>query len=134
MEGSCGAHQETVSRRTKKTERGSDDLGTRAWIPRAAVSRPYPLLCPAPAVEYRSLLTTAPISSLSVYEIKLRDFLGLRKRLRKKEYPIIHSHARSEGWETYNVYLNGTLIPWEKYWKEYRRSGAKNVIESKVES
>jgi hypothetical protein len=76
----------------------------------------FPLLVPR---------LTSDLQRLTVYETNVRGILRLRKRLKKADYAIIHRFARSQGWEKYDVYLNETLIPWSKYWKEYRRSGAR---------
>ncbi|ROW07168.1 hypothetical protein VPNG_07331 [Cytospora leucostoma] len=62
----------------------------------------------------------------TIWETKLRDDLGLRKKLKKKDWPIIYGHVlarREQGKET-AIYLNGTRLPWGKAWKEIRRSGA----------
>ncbi|KAI0913833.1 hypothetical protein F4823DRAFT_504478 [Ustulina deusta] len=67
-----------------------------------------------------------PIFPLSTYETKIRDKLRLRKKIKRTDWPIVYHHFRNrEGKET-GVYLNGARIPWEKGWKEIRRSGARS--------
>ncbi|KAK7731092.1 hypothetical protein SLS53_008810 [Cytospora paraplurivora] len=65
----------------------------------------------------------------TIWETKLRDVLGLRKKLKKKEWPLIYDQVlirREQGIDDKNtaIYLNGTQIPWETAKKEFRRSGA----------
>ncbi|KAI1379475.1 hypothetical protein F4677DRAFT_409316 [Hypoxylon crocopeplum] len=72
-----------------------------------------------------------PIIPLSTYETKLRDELGLRKKLKKNDWSAVYQHyLRREGKDT-AVYLNGTKISWKKAWKEIRRSGARSTCEGK---
>ena len=61
---------------------------------------------------------------LSTYEIKLRDVLKLRKKLKKEDWKPIHHYAVAHGFEPggYDVFLNGTRIPHNKVWKEIRRN------------
>ncbi|KAJ1323440.1 ankyrin repeat domain-containing protein 50 [Microdochium nivale] len=66
-----------------------------------------------------------PSLSLSAYEIKLRE-LGLRKKVRRNEWLPIWQHCqhiKAQGSEP-AVYLNGTLLRWDKVWKEIRRNKA----------
>ncbi|KAI0387935.1 hypothetical protein F5Y04DRAFT_286844 [Hypomontagnella monticulosa] len=66
-----------------------------------------------------------PVVPLSNYETRLRDELGLRKKLKKQNWHAVYQHYLSSGGKHTGVYLNGTKIPWEKAWKEIRRSGAR---------
>ncbi|KAI0863378.1 hypothetical protein F4860DRAFT_522071 [Xylaria cubensis] len=66
-----------------------------------------------------------PTFPLSTYETKLRDKLGLRKKLKKGDWTAVYQHIRNRGGKETGIYLNGTRIPWEKAWKEIRRSGAR---------
>lgn len=68
-----------------------------------------------------------PIIPLSTYETKLRNVLGLRKKLKKADWTAIHQHYQDRGGKKTGIYLNGSKIPWEKAWKEIRRSGARSV-------
>lgn len=61
--------------------------------------------------------------SLPTYETKFRDVYGLRKKLKADDWPRIYHFARAQGFERFDVFLNGTLIPRTKAWKEIRRSG-----------
>ncbi|OAL23187.1 hypothetical protein AYO20_11055 [Fonsecaea nubica] len=61
-----------------------------------------------------------PITPLSTYETKLRD-LGLRKRLKTDNWPIVAQHYLNRSGKDTGVYLNGTRIP--SAWREIRRSG-----------
>ncbi|KAI1743817.1 hypothetical protein F4680DRAFT_470356 [Xylaria scruposa] len=65
-----------------------------------------------------------PITPLSTYESKLRS-LGLRKKMKKKDwYPVYQDYVNSGRRHT-AIYFNGARIPWDKAWKEIRRSGAR---------
>ncbi|ROW07759.1 hypothetical protein VMCG_03435 [Cytospora schulzeri] len=64
-----------------------------------------------------------PEVPLSTYEAKLRDKLHLRKKLKKTDWPVIYQHHLRRGGKKSAIYLNGSLIPWRKVWKEIRRSG-----------
>lgn len=61
---------------------------------------------------------------LSTYGMKLRSKLGLRRKLKKTDWPIIYSHYLKGEERERGIYLNGLRIPWDKAWKEIRRSGA----------
>ncbi|KAH8156665.1 hypothetical protein CIB48_g11581 [Xylaria polymorpha] len=65
-----------------------------------------------------------PTTPLSTYESKLRD-LGLRKKMKKKDWHPIYQHYVNSGHRHTTIYFNGTRIPWDKAWKEIRRSGAR---------
>ncbi|KAI0106198.1 hypothetical protein GGR51DRAFT_560002 [Nemania sp. FL0031] len=65
-----------------------------------------------------------PTTPLSTYESKLRD-LGLRKKMKKKDWYPIYQHYVNSGYTHSALFFNGTRIPWEKAWKEIRRSGAR---------
>lgn len=64
------------------------------------------------------------LSSLSQYETQLRDTLGLRKKLKAEQWPKVYNYARSQGYQSFDLYLSGNMTPWVKAWKEIRRSGA----------
>ncbi|KAI1775132.1 ankyrin [Hypoxylon cercidicola] len=68
-----------------------------------------------------------PIMPLTIYETRLRDVLGLRKKLKKADWTAIHQHYQSREGKDTGIYLNGSRIPWEKAWKEIRRSGARSA-------
>ncbi|KAI1752977.1 hypothetical protein F4782DRAFT_108458 [Xylaria castorea] len=65
-----------------------------------------------------------PTTPLSTYESKLRD-LGLRKKMKRKDWHPIYRHYMNSGQRHTAIYFNGTRIPWDKAWKEIRRSGAR---------
>ncbi|KAI0486687.1 hypothetical protein F4859DRAFT_510474 [Xylaria cf. heliscus] len=65
-----------------------------------------------------------PSTPLSTYESKLRD-LSLRKKMKKKDWYPIYQHYVNSGHKHTAIYFNGTRIPWDKAWKEIRRSGAR---------
>jgi hypothetical protein len=54
--------------------------------------------------------------------------MGMRKKLKKGDWEHIYLYARWHGLERYEVYLNGTKLPWEKVWKEIRRSGVTRTM------
>lgn len=55
----------------------------------------------------------------------LRDHLGLRKKLKARDWGTIHSYASQHGYKKaeYSVCLGNRLIPSSKVWKEIRRNG-----------
>lgn len=65
-----------------------------------------------------------PQIPLSTWETKLRDVLGLRKKMKMKDWPIIYSHVRPrlEQKKETAIYLNGTRMEWKRAWKEMRRN------------
>ncbi|KAI5868349.1 hypothetical protein GGS23DRAFT_592128 [Durotheca rogersii] len=68
-----------------------------------------------------------PVMPLSTYETRLREGLGLRKKLKSSDWAVVYhryERRRDAGRET-GVYLNGTRIPWKKVWKEIRRTKAR---------
>ncbi|KAI0024473.1 hypothetical protein F4780DRAFT_603473 [Xylariomycetidae sp. FL0641] len=65
-----------------------------------------------------------PTTRTSTYETKIRDQLQIRKKLKKDDWPAIWQHRQSRGEKPTAIYLHGVKIPWEKAWKEIRRSGA----------
>jgi hypothetical protein len=69
--------------------------------------------------------------SLSSYESKLRN-LGLRKKMKTKDWQPIYQHYISSGSRHTAVYFQGIRIPWAKAWKEIRRSGARECDYSKT--
>ncbi|RWA07137.1 hypothetical protein EKO27_g7965 [Xylaria grammica] len=69
-----------------------------------------------------------PKTPLSTYESKLRD-LGLRKKMKRKDWYPVYQHYVNSGNRHTAMYFNGTRIPWDKAWKEIRRSGARESIE-----
>lgn len=68
---------------------------------------------------------------LSTWETKLRDVLQVRKKVKGSDWPTIYRHVlprlerpgRKKVKRPTAIYLNNTAIPWEKAWKEVRRSG-----------
>ncbi|KAI0161077.1 hypothetical protein GGR52DRAFT_576484 [Hypoxylon sp. FL1284] len=68
-----------------------------------------------------------PDQPLSTYERKLRDVLRLRKKLKKADWAVIYQHCQDHLDKKPEIYLHGTRIPWEKAWKEMRRSGAREA-------
>ena len=56
----------------------------------------------------------------------------LRKKLKSKDWPRIYQYARANGFDKFDVYLNDTLIPWQKVWKEIRRSGVTRSKSSRM--
>ncbi|KAI1738463.1 hypothetical protein F4680DRAFT_424863 [Xylaria scruposa] len=68
-----------------------------------------------------------PIFSLSTYETTLRDKLRLRKKLKRTQWPIVYHHYQNRAGKATGLYLNGERIPWNKAWKEIRRSGARSI-------
>ncbi|KAI1427604.1 hypothetical protein F5Y12DRAFT_791875 [Xylaria sp. FL1777] len=65
-----------------------------------------------------------PTTPLSTYESKLRD-LGLRKKMKGKDWRPVYKHYMNSGRRHTAVFFNGTRIPWDRAWKEIRRSGAR---------
>ncbi|KXJ87324.1 hypothetical protein Micbo1qcDRAFT_208344 [Microdochium bolleyi] len=64
-----------------------------------------------------------PPFSLSVYESRVRDTLGLRKKLKAEDWAAIWAHSRKikDQGGTPTIFFNGVQIPWVKAWKEIRR-------------
>ncbi|KAI0410761.1 hypothetical protein F5X98DRAFT_384959 [Xylaria grammica] len=69
-----------------------------------------------------------PVTPLSTYESKLRD-LGLRKKMKKRDWHHVYQHYVNTGNRHTAIYFNDVRIPWEKAWKEIRRSGARESID-----
>ncbi|KAI1736049.1 hypothetical protein F4680DRAFT_271001 [Xylaria scruposa] len=67
-----------------------------------------------------------PTTPLSTYESKLRD-LGLRKKMKSKDWRPVYQHYINSGSRHTAIYFNGTRVPWDKAWKEIRRSGAREL-------
>ncbi|KAI0859641.1 hypothetical protein F4860DRAFT_481716 [Xylaria cubensis] len=67
-----------------------------------------------------------PTTPLSTYESKLRD-LGLRKKMKSKDWRPVYRHYINSGSRHTALYFNGTRIPWDKAWKEIRRSGVREL-------
>lgn len=69
---------------------------------------------------------------LSTWESKLRERLQLRKKAKAHDWPLIYQHIlprlehpRKKKLKRETIIrLNGTEIPWDKAWREIRRSGA----------
>ncbi|KAI0536533.1 hypothetical protein GGR58DRAFT_475065 [Xylaria digitata] len=68
-----------------------------------------------------------PVHPLSTYETKIRDKLRLRKKLKRTDWPIVYHHFRNRSGKDTGIYLNNVRIPWEKAWKEIRRSGGRSI-------
>ncbi|KAI0185774.1 hypothetical protein EV127DRAFT_484801 [Xylaria flabelliformis] len=65
-----------------------------------------------------------PSFSVATYGAKLHRHLNLRKKLKKGDWSVVYQHyqqRQAEGKQSH-MYLNNTLIPWEKAWKEIRRN------------
>lgn len=77
--------------------------------------------------QYSSPPTNRSLRRLSTYETKIRDKLGLRKKLKKSDWPAVYQHVRNRGDKPTGIYVNGTRIPWKKAWKEIRRSGYRSA-------
>ncbi|KAI1077883.1 hypothetical protein F5B20DRAFT_245803 [Whalleya microplaca] len=67
-----------------------------------------------------------PETRLSTYETKLRDKLGLRKKLKKSDWAAVYQRQQNRQGKETGLYLNGTRIPWRKASKEIGRSGARS--------
>ncbi|KAI1159728.1 hypothetical protein F5B18DRAFT_635441 [Nemania serpens] len=67
-----------------------------------------------------------PITPLSTYESKLRD-LGLRKKMKKTDWHPVYQHYVNSGNKHTAMLFNGIRIPWDRAWKEIRRSGAREI-------
>ncbi|KAI0436026.1 hypothetical protein F4803DRAFT_557416 [Xylaria telfairii] len=72
-----------------------------------------------------------PITTLSTYESKLRD-LGVRKKMRQQDWRPVYQHYVNSGERHTAVFFNGTRIPWDKAWKEIRRSGARECNDGHI--
>ncbi|KAJ8125861.1 hypothetical protein O1611_g7777 [Lasiodiplodia mahajangana] len=72
-----------------------------------------------------------PATPLSTYEVKLRD-LGLRKKMKKKDWHTVHQHYVQSGGRHTAISLNGVRIPWKRAWKEIRRSGSRELIDCRA--
>ncbi|KAI0805089.1 hypothetical protein GGR55DRAFT_656989 [Xylaria sp. FL0064] len=73
-----------------------------------------------------------PTFPLSTYETKLRDKLGLRKKLKKSDWPTVYQHVRGRGSKETGIYVNGIRVPWKKAWKEIRRSGYRSTTDNQL--
>ncbi|KAK5625177.1 hypothetical protein RRF57_000893 [Xylaria bambusicola] len=76
---------------------------------------------------HRVLTILNILSSVSTYGAKLHNYLNLRKKLKKRDWPVVYQHyerRQAEGKQSH-MYLNDTLIPWGKAWKEIRRNRAR---------
>ncbi|KAJ1323234.1 serine/threonine-protein phosphatase 6 regulatory ankyrin repeat subunit B [Microdochium nivale] len=67
-----------------------------------------------------------PPFTLSTYESRVRDTLGLRKKIKTRDWAAIWAHCRQIQKQdaTPVVFFHGRRIPWAKAWKEIRRHGA----------
>ncbi|TGJ83804.1 hypothetical protein E0Z10_g4956 [Xylaria hypoxylon] len=65
-----------------------------------------------------------PTTPLSTYESKLRD-LGLRKKMKRNDWHPVYQHYVNSGDRHTAIFFNGERIPWDRAWKEIRRSGAR---------
>ncbi|KAI1349913.1 hypothetical protein F5Y01DRAFT_287419 [Xylaria sp. FL0043] len=65
-------------------------------------------------------------------ETKLRDKLGLRKKLKKSDWPTVYQHVQGRGGKETGIYVNGVRIPWKKAWKEIRRSGYRSTTDNQL--
>ncbi|KAF3770416.1 hypothetical protein M406DRAFT_349207 [Cryphonectria parasitica EP155] len=67
-----------------------------------------------------------PVFPKHIWEVKLKNTLGFRKKVQKNDWPRIHQHyeqRKIQGKES-KILLNNELIEWRRAWKEMRRSGA----------
>lgn len=64
--------------------------------------------------------------SLSEWEIQLRDVLGLRKKLKKSDWPVVYQHVkhREDQGKEWGVYIRNYRIEKKRAWREMRRNGA----------
>jgi hypothetical protein len=71
---------------------------------------------------------------ISTYETKLRDVLKLRKKLKQRDWYLIHHYALSRGLgrREYDVLLNGTQMRPDQVWKEIRRYGYHKETEGEL--
>ncbi|KAI0865902.1 hypothetical protein F4860DRAFT_509784 [Xylaria cubensis] len=100
------------------------------WTEKAAVIRQLYLSERKTLKQVKEILEREhefPIFPLSTYETTLRDRLQLRKKLKRADWPIVYHHFRNRGGKETGLYLNGARIPWNKAWKEIRRSGARSI-------
>ncbi|KAJ3577320.1 hypothetical protein NPX13_g3247 [Xylaria arbuscula] len=70
-----------------------------------------------------------PTTPLSTYESKLRDLLGLRKKMKSQDWRPVYRHYLNSGNRHTALHFNDTRIPWGKAWKEIKRSGARTSSE-----
>ncbi|KXJ85563.1 hypothetical protein Micbo1qcDRAFT_221973 [Microdochium bolleyi] len=63
---------------------------------------------------------------LATFEARIRNVAGLKKNLRQEDWLPIWQHCRQLKDAQYSpeVFLNGSLMPWKKVWKEVRRYAA----------
>ncbi|KAI0188891.1 hypothetical protein EV127DRAFT_470863, partial [Xylaria flabelliformis] len=100
------------------------------WTEKAAVIRQLYLSERKTLKQVKEILEREhefPIFPLSTYETTLRDRLQLRKKLKRADWSIVYHHFRNRGGKETGLYLNGARIPWNKAWKEIRRSGARSI-------
>lgn len=64
------------------------------------------------------------VSRLSIYEVRLRDTIRMRKKIQKAHWRPIWQHCRKiqQDEKSPEIYLNGSRIGWAKAWKEIRRN------------
>lgn len=95
--------QTTVSQNIRKS------LGKFQWLPRGA--------------QYEAETRR---DSLSEWEIRLRDVLGLRKKMKKSDWPVVYQHYkhRQDIGKDSSIWLNNYRIENKRAWKEMRRHGA----------
>ncbi|GAW12868.1 hypothetical protein ANO14919_022390 [Xylariales sp. No.14919] len=99
---------------------------TDIWTDKAALIRRLYVRERKTLKQVKAILETEhefPVHPLSTYESKIRDKLRLRKKLKRAEWPVVYHHFQSRAGKETGVYLNNVRIPWEKAWKEIRRSG-----------
>ncbi|KAH8899037.1 hypothetical protein GQ53DRAFT_759240 [Thozetella sp. PMI_491] len=63
-----------------------------------------------------------PSTPFWVYEVKLREELSLRKKLKAKDWIAIRQHLLVEGNSKAEVYFQGVLIPRKKVKREISRN------------
>jgi hypothetical protein len=67
-------------------------------------------------------MTKPDTHRLNTYETKLRDELGLKKKLKWFDWIAIDDHISHLGNSKFDVFLNGSLIPPSKVKKEINRN------------
>ncbi|KAK7224624.1 hypothetical protein V2G26_012627 [Clonostachys chloroleuca] len=113
-----------MSRERQVPAEDLDDL----WVQHASVIRGL-YLQRQPRLSLREVRSTMmkehafPDFKLSTWEIKVRDKLGLRKKMRKSDWPIVWRHCvrRGHRGKRSAVYLQGVPVPSRRAWAEIRR-------------
>ncbi|CAI6099077.1 unnamed protein product [Clonostachys chloroleuca] len=77
--------------------------------------------------DFKSVFLMVEMWMLPTWETKLRDKLGLRKKLKKTDWPIVWRHCVQRGHRGKRsaVYLQGVPVPSKRAWAEIRRQDAR---------